>query len=175
MYFWGQPTDNNLSYATGRIYGIFDGTSFGTERITIQSMVGGTPTDTLSVKNGNVGVGVTSPTSLLHLKAGTATANTAPLKFTSGVSLTTAEAGAMEFTTDNLYFTITTSAARKGIMLDDGARLTSGKIPIATTNGRLIDGQTPLSGTKVYYVSDSSGGTVNRKLTFIDGILTAET
>ena len=34
---------------------------------------------------------------------------------------------------------------------------------------------TPLSGTKVYYVSDTSGGAVTRKLTFTDGILTAET
>jgi hypothetical protein len=32
----------------------------------------------------------------------------------------------------------------------------------------------PLAGTKVYYVSDSSGGAVNRKLTFVDGVLTAE-
>lgn len=32
-----------------------------------------------------------------------------------------------------------------------------------------------LSGTKVYYVSDSSGGAVTRKLTFVDGILTSET
>lgn len=33
----------------------------------------------------------------------------------------------------------------------------------------------PLSGTKVYYVSDSSGGAVNRKLTFVNGVLTSET
>jgi len=32
-----------------------------------------------------------------------------------------------------------------------------------------------LAGTKVYYVSDTSGGTVNRKLTFVDGLLTGET
>lgn len=32
-----------------------------------------------------------------------------------------------------------------------------------------------LAGTKVYYVSDSSGGAVTRKLTFTDGILTSET
>ena len=88
---------------------------------------------------GLVGIGETSPTAVLHLKAGTATASTSPLKFTSGISLTTAEAGATEFTTDNLFFTITTGAARKGIVLDDGTRLTSGKIPVATTNGRLID------------------------------------
>lgn len=34
---------------------------------------------------------------------------------------------------------------------------------------------TGLAGTKVYYVSDSSGGAVTRKLTFTDGILTSET
>ena len=33
----------------------------------------------------------------------------------------------------------------------------------------------PLAGTKVYYVSDSSGGSVDRKLTFVDGLLTSET
>ncbi len=32
----------------------------------------------------------------------------------------------------------------------------------------------PLSGTKIYYVSDTSGGAVNRKLTFTDGVLIAE-
>lgn len=32
-----------------------------------------------------------------------------------------------------------------------------------------------LAGTKIYYVSDSSGGTVNRKLTFLNGILISET
>lgn len=34
---------------------------------------------------------------------------------------------------------------------------------------------TPLSGTKVYWVSDTNGGATNRKLTFTDGVLTAET
>lgn len=33
----------------------------------------------------------------------------------------------------------------------------------------------PLAGTKTYYVSDSSGGAVNRKLTLKYGVLTAET
>ena len=32
-----------------------------------------------------------------------------------------------------------------------------------------------LAGTKIYYVADSSGGAVTRKLTFTDGILTSET
>lgn len=33
----------------------------------------------------------------------------------------------------------------------------------------------PLSGSKVYYVSDTSGGPVTRKLTFTSGVLTSET
>ena len=57
----------------------------------------------------------------------------------------------------------------------EASNLTSGKIPIASTGGKLIDGQTPLAGTKVYYVSDTSGGAVTRKLTFTNGILTSET
>ena len=32
-----------------------------------------------------------------------------------------------------------------------------------------------LAGAKVYYVADTSGGAVTRKLTFTDGVLTAET
>lgn len=36
-------------------------------------------------------------------------------------------------------------------------------------------GITPLTGAKVYYVADSSGGAVTRKLTFTNGILTSQT
>ncbi len=39
----------------------------------------------------------------------------------------------------------------------------------------LINGNTPLAGTKTYYVANTSGGAVNRKLTFSDGILISET
>jgi hypothetical protein len=93
-----------------------------------------------SVRNdGNVGIGYLSPTARLHIRAGSATANTAPLKFTSGTLLTVAEAGAIEFLTDDLYVTITTGSARKKIVLDDGTALTATRIPFATTNGRLTD------------------------------------
>lgn len=87
---------------------------------------------------GNAGFGVATPTAVVHLKAGTATAGSAPLKLTSGTLNTTAEVGALEFLTDKLYTTITTGAARKEIAIVD-ATLTSGKIPVATTNGRLTD------------------------------------
>ena len=62
---------------------------------------------------GVIGLGQGAPTALLHIKAGTATASTAPLKLTSGALLTVAEAGAIEFLTNAYYATITTGAARK--------------------------------------------------------------
>lgn len=67
------------------------------------------PSTRMTIKsNGNVGIGTTSPTAFLNIKAGTATAGTAPLKFTSGVLLSTPEAGAIEYDGTNLYFTNST-------------------------------------------------------------------
>jgi len=53
--------------------------------------------------NGNVGIGTTTPTARLHLAAGTASASTAPLKLTSGTLMTTPEAGAIEYLTNQFY------------------------------------------------------------------------
>jgi hypothetical protein len=59
---------------------------------------------------GNVGIGTTSPTAALHLKAGVASASGAPLKFTAGTLLTALELGALEFTDNgtisHLYVTV---------------------------------------------------------------------
>jgi len=78
--------------------------------------------------------------------AGTTTLS--PLKFTSGVLNTSAVAGVVEFVTDTLSFTITTGTARKTIALTDIA-LTSGRVALSTTGGRLTDnsGLTFASGT----------------------------
>ena len=65
--------------------------------------------------SGNVGIGQSSPTAVLHLKAGTATASTAPLKLTAGTNLTTPENGAFEFDGTNLYFTV--GGVRKTVTL----------------------------------------------------------
>lgn len=79
-----------------------------------------TPIDVTKVRmvldeGGNVGIGVTAPTAVLHLKAGTATAGTAPLKLTSGVNLTQAVDGAFEYDGANLYFTV--GSTRKTVTL----------------------------------------------------------
>lgn len=66
---------------------------------------------------GKAGFGV-NPTAILHLKAGTATANTAPLKFTtSGAALlTTPEAGVLETDGTDLFFT-NNAGVRKQVTL----------------------------------------------------------
>ena len=56
--------------------------------------------------NNRLGIGTASPTSHLHIAAGTATASTAPLKFTAGTNLTTPESGAVEYDGTHLYATI---------------------------------------------------------------------
>lgn len=90
----GQLNIGNVIYGTG----LYQGTALSGSS---------TPTAT-----GSIAIGLQVPTARLHLAAGTATVNTAPLKFTSGTLLGTAEAGAIEFLTDKYYGTITTGAVR---------------------------------------------------------------
>lgn len=101
---------------------------------------------------GKVGIGVT-PTATLHLKAGTATANTAPLKFTTSgsVLLTTPEAGVMEVdSSGSLYFTPVST--RKTIAFTDS--VITGTVASLTT-GRTISITGDLSYTSPAF--DGSG------------------
>jgi len=111
---------NNIEMAKGAV--IYERTtSYGRGKLNfaLSNAIDNTTAATLAdtkmtiLNNGNVGIGQTTPTAVLHIKAGTATASTAPLKLTSGTLNTTAEAGAVEFLTDAYYGTITTGAARK--------------------------------------------------------------
>lgn len=101
-----------------------------------------------------------APTAVLHIQAGTTAANTAPIKLTSGSLTTAAVAGQIEFLTDKLYFTITTGAVREEIVISAG--LTSGRIPFATTNGRLTDWSS-------FTTNGSSGVTIGNMVLGSDG------
>jgi hypothetical protein len=57
---------------------------------------------------------VITATAKVHIGAGTATANTAPLKFTSGTNLTTPEAGAIEY--DGTEYYATNSTANRTVL-----------------------------------------------------------
>lgn len=124
------------------------------------------------------------------IRAGTATAGTAPLKFTSGTVLSSPEAGAVEFNTDNLYFTITTGTVRKKVALYDDSSGATGDMYYRDSSGNFVrlaatsDGKTlrlsggipawsdttfatatktsgyTINGTDVVVFADASSGTV---------------
>jgi len=123
------------------------GTSDMPGRLLFKTTADGAATATTAVTIDNaqrVGVGVT-PTAVLMLKAGTATASTAPLKFTAGTNLTTAEAGVVEydgtvFYADVAASTRTTIVAQQSLVLNTAnstlaSQTAAQKIFNNTTNG----------------------------------------
>ncbi len=78
---------------------------------------------------GNVGAGVISPTAILHLKAGTAAANTSPMKFTPGTLLASPETGSLESNISGLFYT--TLGDRRSIV--QGSQPIVGSTTVADT------------------------------------------
>jgi hypothetical protein len=96
------------------------------------------------------------------LAPGTASAGTAPLKFTSGPTLTAAEPGAVEFLTDKYYGTITTGAARKTFAFLESPIFTTPNIGAATGTSLVVTGSLTSSGTAGIGYSSGAGGTVTQ-------------
>lgn len=67
-----------------------------------------------SGSGGSVGIKLSTITALLHIAGGTTAASTAPLKFTSGSRMTTAEVGACEYNND-FYHTRNGGTVRFGL------------------------------------------------------------
>lgn len=88
------------------------------------------------------------------IRAGTAGAGGAPLKFTSGTLLTAPEVGAVEFAGDNLYVTQTSSATRKKVALYDDASGATGDIYYRNSSGYF----TPLAAGAASQILTISGG-----------------
>ncbi|MEN6353202.1 MAG: hypothetical protein ABFD02_07090, partial [Bacteroidales bacterium] len=74
----------------------------------------------IGILNTSPSVPYPNPTALLQLAAGTSSANTAPLKFTSGTSMSTPEAGAVEYDGTNFYGTASDFTRRTFAMLTNG-------------------------------------------------------
>ena len=83
----------------------------------------------------NVGIGQSSPTAYLHLKAGTATANTAPLKFTTGTNTTVAVAGQIEY--DNTFHLTNSDATRRHIVTAPNTTKVTASAPY-TNDGYIV-------------------------------------
>lgn len=102
----------------------------------------------------------------ITIRAGTATAGTAPLKFTSGTLLSAAEAGAIEFNSDRLYFTQTTSTTRKVIAAFNDASGATGDTYYRDSGGHFVrlpigsssDVLTVTGGLPVWAAPSGGGG-----------------
>lgn len=92
--------------------------------------------------NDNSGAGDAASGGHMHitLRAGTTTAGTAPLKLTSGSLMTAAEAGAIEFLTDKLYFTKTTTPTTARMVITTGDT----NITVGSTDPSIA--RTPVTG-----------------------------
>lgn len=74
----------------------------------------------------------------ITIRPGTTAAGTAPLKFSSGSLLSSAEAGAVEFNGDSLYFTITTGNTRKKVAIYDDASGAAGDLYYRDASGNFV-------------------------------------
>ena len=122
------------------------------------SVFTGAVVNTLYLKTGDVAIGGTSPTARLMLPAGTASANTAPLKFTSGTNLGTPEDGAVEYNGTHLYVDIGSSryqldqqgtSAIIGVGTSTVTGGSSGNVFYHTAGGVLGEMTTSGSGTQL--------------------------
>ena len=121
---------------------------------------------------GNIGIGITSPSAVLHLKAGTASAGTAPIKLTSGTNLTTPENGALEYDGTELYFTPSTTRYKLG-------QVTAGSSTIASgTYTPTLTGVTNVTSTTAYvcqYMRVGNVVTVSGKIEVTPTVNNAQT
>jgi len=90
--------------------------------------------------NKRLGIGI-KPSALLHLKAGTTSANTAPLKFTTqGSPLSTIEEGTMEYVGHSLQFS--QYLKRRGLVMSQDVRISTTTIENTTAeSGALATAQ----------------------------------
>jgi len=113
-------------------------------------------------------IGVTTPTAYLHIKAGTATASTAPLKLTSGTNLGTAEAGAIEYDGSYFYATPQTTNGRQLIPASSYYVLAANAAAVGTAIANVFPGTTaiPLVASGIYdieyvvYFQKTTAGTL---------------
>lgn len=101
----------------------------------------------------------------ITVRAGTTGAGTAPIKLTSGSLMSSPEAGAIEFLTDRLYFTQTTSTTRKVVAAFDDTSGTTGDVYYRDASGNFIrlgigsndDVLTVASGVPVWAAAPGGG------------------
>jgi hypothetical protein len=121
-----------VNVSPNREWGILVGNTsnaiLGTGGLGLLDVTGGNFGLTINGSTNNVGIGPILATARLHIRAGSATASTAPLKFTTGTILTTAEAGAMEY--NNTFHLTNSDATRRHIVLSAANAKTVGVVVV---------------------------------------------
>jgi hypothetical protein len=147
---WTIADGGNLTAAEGIniVTGTTTGTKIGTATTQKLGFYNATPivqpANTVAIDDVLVNLGLRATglysnfTTTIQPRAGTTAANTAPIKLTSGSLLTSAEAGAIEFLTDNLYFTQTTSTTRKKVATYDDSSGATGDIYYRDSSGYFV-------------------------------------
>lgn len=115
--------------------------------LTVNAQTGATANYAAQFMGGNVGFKTATPTAYVHLAAGTSSANTSPLKFTSGTSLTSVEAGAVEYDGNRLYLSSLGTVTRQEFITSFLKDLT-----IITTNNTTAE--------TTHYTTTIPGGTL---------------
>ena len=112
----GSGTERNGAYIEAQAAGTFTSTNSPGRLVFYTTPASSTtPSERMNINSdGNVRIGTGKGTAYLHLKAGTASANTAPLKLDTGTNLTTAEAGAIEY--NNTFHVTNSDATRRHVV-----------------------------------------------------------
>lgn len=129
----------------------------------IRTMKNGTLTDAIFIDQlQRIGIGgLLTPLAKLHIPASDGTANTTPMKLTSGVLTAIPEVGAFEFVGDVLYFTITTDVSRKRIaFMNDLAIIDATSTPYTKST---INTAYPNAKRGFRVIQDSGGFTYTKK------------
>ena len=131
--------------------------------------------------SGNFGIGI-APTAYLTLKAGTATASTAPLKFTAGTNLTSVEAGTFEYDGNVFYGTSDVTSGRGYLPNVQYFRLTADGAAIGpaianyfgATSGVSLDSNIFYEVEANLFFTKTTAGTVTFTMTFTNAPINNE-
>lgn len=155
--FYGTGSSASSKVAGGMIY--------TADAIPVTVWTNGLRRVTVTGADGNVGIGVASGTAYLHIKAGTATASTAPLKINSGTVMATPESGAVEYDGTDWYLSNSTPARRTVAYL---ATVTTSSTPVTVP---AIGGHVRVVGTagaKTVTLPATSGVKAGTRVTIKD-------
>lgn len=124
------------------------------------------------VNGGRLGVGTATPTAILHLKAGTTAASSAPLKLGAGTNMTTPEDGAIEYNGTHFYGSV--GSTRYQLDQQGGIVRSISSISSPTTAGATsgTDYVYFVTGTTTLTLPTAVGNTNSYKITNFDASLT---